>query len=111
MKKTSLSLIAGLLLIAFSSQAIAHSLWINLYESYTHPPGHAIVSLGWEHAVPMDDLLVSKFGSIQLATFDLIDPDFNKTALPMPVLKKENTIKTSSGMTAQCTRERSRLRF
>ena len=98
--------IAGLmtvLLIAFSSsQTAAHTLWINLYESFAHPPGHAMVSLGWGHVVPMDDLLVSKFGSIQLATFDLIDPNLNRTALPMPVLKMEDVIKTSSGMTAQC---------
>jgi uncharacterized GH25 family protein len=102
MKKTSLSLIAGLLLIGLTSQAMAHTLWINLYESFAHPPGHAIVSLGWGHAVPMDDLLVSKSGSIQLATFDLIDPELNRTVLPMPVLKMEDVIETSSGMTAQC---------
>ena len=102
MKIKSLSLIAGLLLIAFSSTAMAHTLWINLYESFAHPPGHVMVSLGWGHAVPMDDLLVSKFGAIQLATFDLIDPDFKRTALPMPVLKMEDVINTSGGMTAQC---------
>ncbi|MBW1612854.1 MAG: DUF4198 domain-containing protein [Deltaproteobacteria bacterium] len=102
MKRMSLSVILGLLLIGFTSPAMAHTLWINLYESYAHPPGHAIVSLGWGHAVPMDDLLVSKAGSIQLATFDLIDPELNRTALPMPVLKMEDVIKTSSGMTAQC---------
>ena len=102
MKRMSLSVILGLLLIAFSSSAMAHSLWVNVYESFAHPPGHAIVSLGWGHAIPMDDLLVSEAGSIQLATFDLIDPDFNRTALPMPVLKMEDVIKTSGGMTAQC---------
>ena len=102
MKSKIISVIAGLLLIAFSSPARAHTLWVNLYESFAHPPGHAIVSLGWGHAVPMDDLLVSKAGSLQLATFDLIDPDLNKTALPMPVLKMEDVIKTSGGMTAQC---------
>jgi uncharacterized GH25 family protein len=102
MKRTSLSVIVGLLLIAFSSPAMSHTLWINLYESYAHPPGHAMVSLGWGHAVPMDDLLASKLAFLQLATFDLIDPDLNSTALPMPVLKMENVIETTSGMTAQC---------
>ena len=97
-----ISLLTVLLTIIFSSQTMAHTLWVNLYESFAHPPGHAIVSLGWGHTVPMDDLLVSKSGSIQLATFDLIDPDFKRTALPMPVLKMEDVIKTSSGMTAQC---------
>jgi uncharacterized GH25 family protein len=102
MKRTSLSVIAGLLLIAFSSQAMAHTLWINLYESFAHPPGHAMVSLGWGHVVPMDDLLVSEAGPLQLATYELVDPDFNRTALPMPVLKMEDVMKTSGGMTAQC---------
>jgi uncharacterized GH25 family protein len=81
MKRTSLSVIAGLLLIAFSSQAMAHTLWINLYESFAHPPGHAMVSLGWGHVVPMDDLLVSEAGPLQLATYELVDPDFNRTAI------------------------------
>jgi uncharacterized GH25 family protein len=102
MKTKIIGVIAGLLLIALSSPVMAHTLWINLYESFAHPPGHAMVSLGWGHVVPMDDLLASKDGTIQLATFDLIDPDLNKTALPMPVLKMENVIETSSGMTVQC---------
>ena len=60
MKRTSLSVIVVLASIIFSTQAMAHTLWINLYESFAHPPGHAIVSLGWGHTVPMDDLLNSK---------------------------------------------------
>ena len=102
MKRTSLSVIVVLASIIFSSQAMAHTLWVNLYESFAHPPGHAIVSLGWGHVVPMDDLLVSEAGPLQLATYELVDPDLNRTALPMPVLKMEDVIKTSGGMTAQC---------
>lgn len=102
MKRMSLSVIVVLASIIFSTQAMAHTLWINLYESFAHPPGHAMVSLGWGHAVPMDDLLTSKAGSLQLATFDLIDPDLKRTVLPMPILKMEDVIKTSGGMTAQC---------
>ena len=102
MKRTSLSVIVGLLLFGFSLPAMAHTLWVNLYESFAHPPGHAIVSLGWGHVVPMDDLLVSEAGPLQLATYELVDPDFNRTALSMPVLKMEDVIKTSGGMTAQC---------
>lgn len=102
MKRKSLNVIVVLASIIFSTQAIAHTLWINLYESFAHPPKHAIVSLGWGHTVPMDDLLITEAGPLQLAIFDLIDPDLNKTALPMPVLKMEDVIKTGSGMTAQC---------
>jgi uncharacterized GH25 family protein len=49
----------------------------------------------------MDDLLVSETGSIQLATFDLIDPDQGRTALPLPDLETRKPIKTSGGMTVQ----------
>ncbi len=101
MKRRSLSLIVGLLLISFSSTAMAHTLWINLYESYAHLPGHAMVSLGWGHTVPMDDLLVSDAGSIYLAAFELIDPEFKKTALSLPETKMEDVMETSGGMTAQ----------
>jgi uncharacterized GH25 family protein len=102
MKKKSLSVIVVLTSIIFSTQAMAHTLWINLYESFAHPPGHAMVSLGWGHTVPMDDLLNSKTAPLQLATFDLIDPDLNRTTLPMPVLEMEDAIETRGGMTAQC---------
>ena len=101
MKRMSLSVIVGLLLIAFSSQAMAHTLWINLYESFAHPPGHAIASIGWGHVVPMDDFLASETGSIQLASYELIDPDFKSTALPLPDMKIHEKMKTSSGMTFQ----------
>lgn len=101
MKKVSLGIVVLLASIIFTSQAAAHSLWINLNESYTHPPGHAIVSLGWGHVIPMDDLLVSKAGSLQLATFDLIDPDMNRTGLTLPSSKAEEIIEAQSGMTVQ----------
>jgi len=59
MKKKSLSIIAGLLLIAFSSSAQAHSVWINSFESHAHKPPHTMVSLGWGHGleiIPRTDL-------------------------------------------------------
>ena len=102
MKRTSLSIVVGLLLIAFTSPAMGHTLWINVYESFAHPPGHAMVSLGWGHTVPMDDFLASKAGSLQLATYELVDPGLSRTALPMPEIKMEDVIKTGSGITDQC---------
>jgi uncharacterized GH25 family protein len=74
MKKKSLSVIVGLLLIAFSSSVQAHSVWINSFESFAHTPPHTMVSLGWGHALPMDD-------------FELIDPDLKKTDLIKPEFK------------------------
>ena len=101
MKRTSLSVIVVLASIIFSTQAMAHTVWVNLYESFAHPPGHAIASIGWGHVVPMDDFLASETGSIQLASYELIDPDFKSTALPLPDMKIHEKMKTSSGMTFQ----------
>ncbi|MBE9572003.1 MAG: DUF4198 domain-containing protein, partial [Proteobacteria bacterium] len=74
MKKKSLSVIAGLLLIAFSSSVQAHSVWINSFESHAHKPPHTMVSLGWGHALPMDDILTSPNGRIAIERFELLDP-------------------------------------
>ena len=87
MKRTSLSIIAGLLLIAFSSSAQAHSIWINSFESHVHQPSHTMVSLGWGHALPMDDILSSPNGRIAIERFELLDPDLKKTDLFKPEFK------------------------
>lgn len=97
--------IAGLitvLLIAFSSsQTAAHKLWVNLHESYTHSPGHVLTSLGWGHAVPLDDLLASSIGTFQLASYDLIDPSGNKTGLGLPEGKRQEAVDAQAGMKIQ----------
>ena len=98
MKRTGLSVIAGLLLIVFSSPAMAHMLWVNVFESYTHPPGHVIASIGFGHVVPMDDLLNSESGQIELESFTLIDPNREKTALSLPEVNNKKPIITSSGL-------------
>lgn len=98
MKKKSLNIIAGLLLIGFSSSAQAHMFWINLYESFSHPPGHTIVSLGYGHAIPMDDLLVSKGATLRLATYELVDPDLGRTQLPKPSMENKEGLKTNPGI-------------
>ena len=87
MKKKSLSVIVGLLLIAFSSSAQAHSVWINSFESYAHKPPHTMVSLGWGHALPMDDILTSPNGRIAIERFELLDPALKKTDLIKPEFK------------------------
>lgn len=87
---------------------MARKLWINVYESFAlhkslqHPPGHFIVSLGWGHVVPMDDFLVTMDESIPLATYDLIDPDLNRTSLPMPVLEKKEVLRTNACLIIEC---------
>ncbi|MDL1965022.1 MAG: hypothetical protein LWW98_12010 [Deltaproteobacteria bacterium] len=70
-EKKSLSVIVVLASIIFSTQAIAHTLWINLYESFAHPPKHAILSLGWGHVVPMIENFNSNSFFAKLAGFIL----------------------------------------
>ncbi len=74
-------------LFGMASSVQAHSLWINAFESHAHPPGHVMVSLGWGHALPMDDILNSVNGRIALETFELIDPSLAKTDLLKPDAK------------------------
>ncbi|WP_321390033.1 DUF4198 domain-containing protein [uncultured Desulfuromusa sp.] len=67
-----------------TSLVYAHSLWINNFESHAHQSHHAMVSLGWGHALPMDDILTSPNGRIDVETFDLFDPSLQKIALKKP---------------------------
>jgi len=72
-----------LLLTVSTSQA--HSLWVNCFEStQIHPPGHATVSLGWGHTMPIDDMPNSVFAKLNIAEFNLTDPAGNKSELYKP---------------------------
>ena len=85
MKKISVFLIV--VLFSMVSLAQAHSVWINSFESYAHQPPHTMVSLGWGHALPMDDTLTSPNGRVAIERFELLDPDLKKTDLLKPEFK------------------------
>jgi uncharacterized GH25 family protein len=70
--------------LAMASSVYAHSLWINSFESQNRPAHHAVVSLGWGHALPMDEILTSSQGRIDIQSFDLIAPDQQKMKLIKP---------------------------
>ncbi len=93
MKKIICLLAAAFLSTA--SMAQAHSVWINSFESHAHQPPHTMVSLGWGHTLPMDDILTSPNGRIEIETFELIDPSGNKTELLKPEFKLSEPEKTS----------------
>lgn len=82
MKKIVLSLLLSLL----ASVAHGHSVWINCFESHVHSPPHAIISLGWGHVLPMDDILNSPNGRVAIERFELFDPKMQKTDLIKPPL-------------------------
>ncbi len=81
MKKICFTLFISLCLV---SVAQAHSVWINAFHATTHKPGHVMLSLGWGHALPMDDILNSPNGVLQVKSFTLIAPDMSRTDLQKP---------------------------
>jgi len=84
--------------LLISANAMAHSLWVNLNESFAHPPGHAISSIGWGHAMPLDDFLASDWGNVEIGRYEIISPDNKATAIPLPVIKKEKVTHSKGGM-------------
>ncbi|WP_321494228.1 DUF4198 domain-containing protein [uncultured Desulfobacter sp.] len=96
LKTTGLALVLTLL----SSNLIhAHSLWVNINESLAHPPGHVITSLGWGHALPLDDFLVSEAGAIEIERYSLVGPDNSISPIALPVLNQEHANNSKTGMT------------
>ena len=73
--------------LSLSPSVHAHSVWINAFESHVHQPPHAMVSLGWGHVLPMDDILNSPNGRIAIEQFDLVEPDLTRTELLKPEAK------------------------
>ncbi len=71
------------------SSVLAHSLWVNSFESFSHKPGHTTVSLGWGHVLPIDDILNSPSGRIGVEEFSIVSPSGKKTKLFVPKLKIE----------------------
>ena len=62
--------------------AQAHYFWVNAFDSFTHPPGHAMVTLGFGHTLPMDDIFTSPNAArMNVDKFELFDPAFKKTDL------------------------------
>jgi len=85
--KKQVSLLVFLILMGTVVSVHAHSVWINVFESRAHQSHHAMVSLGWGHALPMDDILTSPNGRIAIERFELLDPALKKTDLIKPEFK------------------------
>ncbi|WP_415717909.1 DUF4198 domain-containing protein [Maridesulfovibrio sp.] len=72
--------------------AHAHSLWVNLFESNLHEPGHVLTSIGWGHFSPIDDLLSSPTASVNIDRYYLTAPDGTEVKLPIP----KSSVKTAT---------------
>lgn len=94
MKKILSCLPLAILLLTTTAQA--HSVWINCFVSKAHKPYHAMVSLGWGHVLPMDDMLNSTNGRVAIERFELYDPAMVKTSLSFPGFTPAEPSKTTS---------------
>lgn len=91
-------LITALVTVFFTAvTAQAHNLWINAFGSFAHPPGHALVSLGWGHALPMDDMLNTTNGPVVIEAFSITGPDGNKVQLYIPESKRAKPSSSHAG--------------
>jgi uncharacterized GH25 family protein len=98
-RPTRLCLLALAASVAMPASASAHSLWINAHESHAHQPPHAIVSLGWGHTLPLDDLLNSPNGRIVIDRFAVVDPSGGRTALDPPAAGEAAPITETADVT------------
>lgn len=90
MKKLQKIIFSTILLgILSSNNLLAHTFWVNSFESFSHQPGHTTVSLGWGHAIPIDDILNSVNGRIIVNEFTITNPRGDVTKLRVPSNKVE----------------------
>ncbi len=85
----------SIIVIIAASNLFSHSLWINSMESFTHQPGHTMVSLGWGHSLPLDDILNSANARVIIEDFSIISPNNVKTKLQLPKSKIEEPFKST----------------
>ncbi len=88
MKKYIVLLLAVFWLAAHGSLVYAHTFWVNAFDSTAHQPRHVLVTLGYGHSFPIDDLLTD----LTLKSFTLYDPKLKATQLPLPVSGKGKTM-------------------
>lgn len=84
--------------VFLAASAQAHSVWINCFESHAHKPFHAMVSMGWGHALPMDDVLNSPNGRIKIDHFELFDPAMKKTSLSLPAFERSKPSQSTANV-------------
>jgi uncharacterized GH25 family protein len=84
MQKTFLTTIILFTFMWAAAPAMGHGLWVNVHKTEIHSPGHVLTTIGFGHLSPIDDLLQMEYGTLEIETYLLIDPNGGKTALPKP---------------------------
>lgn len=86
MRKTVLGTFVFLVSVLATLPAMGHGLWVNTHKTDAHPPGHVLTTIGFGHLPPLDDLLTTEYGTLDIESYALIDPQNRKTDLPKPRL-------------------------
>jgi len=92
--KKIVSLLVLTVILAISSSAYAHTLWVNLYRSTAHGVGHAMMSLGFGHALPMDDMLAGDYGNVSIEKYEFIGPDGKTFPIELPDTTRQKQFST-----------------
>ena len=100
-KEFLIAMLVLLFILLIPIHAWAHFFWINSYDSNSHAPGHVLVTLGYGHSIPMDDLLDSKGARLSLESYELVDPALQRSPLRLPVPNEIPEKKTDSGVIGQ----------
>ena len=95
MRTTIFALLISLIMV---STAAAHRLWINVFESHSHNSPHALVSLGWGHSLPMDDILTSTISRVEMENFVVLNPALQQTEIALPPFVLDEPEKTTADM-------------
>jgi len=82
-KKILIALVVAVTTLS-AGVASAHMFWVNLTESFNHPPGHVVSELGFGHVLPIDDFLVGEHGVIKVKKYQVVGPDKTIMDLGLP---------------------------
>lgn len=84
MKSQFLKILSFLIFSAMNLQA--HNFFVNINESMAHKPGSISTSIGWGHAMPVDDF----YRAQGLKSYTFYDPSLKKSELPFDKSANKN---------------------
>lgn len=79
--RKAICVFAALFALLSAQTSSAHMFWINAFKSEAHIPRHVLTSIGYGHALPMDDLLLSDEDVIEIDKYFLVDPHGKRSDL------------------------------
>ncbi|KIX10961.1 DUF4198 domain-containing protein [Dethiosulfatarculus sandiegensis] len=100
MKKLT-TLVLGLAMLFIAESASAHMFWVNAFKSEHHFPNYVTTTIGYGHALPIDDFLISGKDTIKVGEYFVAGPKGKRSDLHLakPAYYKPEPL--SKGLSAQ----------